>query len=144
MENTDTVNLLKECNLGTKMAVLSIDEILEKTSDAKLKELLQKSKEQHEALGNELHSLLDQHNLSDKEPSPMAKSMSWLKTNMKLGMEEGDASIADLMTDGCHMGVKSLHKYKNQYKNADKRTKELCNKLIQIEEDLCSQLTKYL
>ena len=36
--------------------------------------------------------------------------MSWMKTNMKLAMDTSDAAIADLMTDGCNMGVKSLHK----------------------------------
>jgi hypothetical protein len=45
--------------------------------------------------------------------------MSWMKTNMKLSMEDSDATIADLMTDGCNMGVKSLNRYLNQYKAAD-------------------------
>ena len=60
MENNDTINLLKECDAGTKMAVVSIDEILEKTKDAKLKKLLADSKEEHRTLGNELHTLLVQ------------------------------------------------------------------------------------
>lgn len=38
----------------------------------------------------------------------MAKSMSWIKTNMKLIMDELDETIADLMTDGCNMGENPL------------------------------------
>lgn len=41
----------------------------------------------------------------------MAKGMSWIKTNVKLVMNESDKTIADLMTDGCNMGVKSLNQY---------------------------------
>ena len=34
MENKDTINLLKECDSGTKMAVASIDEVLERIQDS--------------------------------------------------------------------------------------------------------------
>jgi hypothetical protein len=74
----------------------------------------------------------------------MAKSMSWMKTNMKLGMNESDATVADLMTDGCNMGVKSLNKYLNQYTEADKTSKDICKRLISIEEELCKDLQEYL
>ena len=44
MEMNDTIELLKECDAGTNMAVVSIDEILEKTKDAKLKKFWSKVK----------------------------------------------------------------------------------------------------
>ena len=53
-------------------------------------------REHHEKLENDLHSLLIQYNSEEKEPNPMAKGMSWLKTNVKLGLNESDATIADL------------------------------------------------
>jgi hypothetical protein len=63
---------------------------------------------------------------------------------MKLGMNESDATVADLMTDGCNMGVKSLNKYLNQYTEADKTSKDICKRLISIEEELCKDLREYL
>ena len=74
----------------------------------------------------------------------MAKGMSWLKTNMKMSMNDSDSTVADLLTDGCNMGIKSLYKYLNQYPAADKKAKELCNKLIDIEEELRRDLRAYL
>ncbi len=59
MENSDTRKLLQECDAGAKMAVTSIDEVLEKVCDSDMKHLLQESKKHHEKLGNEIHSLLD-------------------------------------------------------------------------------------
>ena len=144
MENKDTVSLLKECDSGTKMAVTSIDEVLGKVQDADMKNLLTESKVHHEKLGNEIHSLLLEHNSEEKEPSPMAKSMSWLKTTMKTGLNESDAAVADVITDGCNMGVKSLHKYLNQYQAADKEYKDICKRLVSIEEELCKDLKDYL
>lgn len=145
MESTDTIYLLQECNAGTKMAVASIDEVLDKIHDKNLIDLLNESKRHHEKLGNDLHETLRQYHADDKEPNPMAKSMSWFKTNMKVGMsEDADKTAADLMTDGCDMGIKSLHKYLNQYKDADHTAKAICSRLINIEETLRNDLRKFL
>lgn len=145
MNTTDTICLLQECDAGTKMAVASIDEILDKIHDEKLIGLLKESKKHHEKLGNDLHDALAQYHADDKEPNPMAKGMSWLKTNMKVGMnEDSDKTAAGLITDGCDMGVKSLQKYLNQYKDADHSAKAICSRLISIEETLRNDLRKYL
>lgn len=144
MENNDSIYLLKECDAGTKMAVTSFDEVLDKVHSEELKALLTKSKDNHEKLGNEIHSLLLEYHSEEKEPSAMAKGMSWLKTNMKMTMDNSDATIADLITDGCHMGVKSLHRYMNQYPAAEDKVKKLCDKLVEIEDELCTDLRTYL
>jgi len=144
MGNTDTVNLLKECDAGSKMAVSSIDDVLDNVHDFDLKMLLKESREHHEKLGNEIHVLLNNYGADEKEPAAMARSMSWIKTNLKMSMDTSDAAIADLMTDGCNMGVKSLHKYMNQYQNADDTAEDICRELVSIEEKLCKDMRKYL
>lgn len=144
MENNDTIYLLKECDAGTKMAVSSIDEVLESIEKPELKQLLSKSKEHHETLGNEIHSLLLEYHSEEKDPNAMAKGMSWLKTNMKMTMDNSDATVADLITDGCNMGIKSLYKYLNQYPAAEKKVKDICERLIKIEEELRRDLRQYL
>lgn len=144
MNNNDTVKLLRECDAGARMAVSSIDEVLDQIRDRRMKDLLCESKEHHEKLGNEIHALLIQHGSGDKEPGVVARGMSWMKTNMKLGMDKSDSTVADLITDGCNMGVKSLHRYLNQYQAADKTSRDLCGKLSDIEETLCRDLRQYL
>ena len=144
MESLDTIKLLKECDAGTKMAVESIDEVLEKVSDDGLKQLLQSSKAKHKELESEIEGLLAEHGASEKEPNAMAKGMSWMKTNMKLMMDESDATIADLMTDGCNMGVKSLNEYLNQYKAADEVSKDIAKRLINLEEKLAKDIREFL
>ena len=74
----------------------------------------------------------------------MAKGMSWMKTNLKIQMNESDSTIADLITDGCDMGIKSLNKYLNEYPAANDKAKDICNRLINIEEMLCKDMRKYL
>lgn len=144
MEHLDTVKLLRECDAGVKMAVASIDDVLEYVTDDQMKQLLQESKSHHEELKRELYDILNTHGMHEKEPNPMAKGMSWMKTNMKMTMDCSDQTIADLIIDGCDMGIKSLHKYKNQYENANHTAQEMCDKLIAIEEKLRKDLNPYL
>ncbi len=144
MENDDTIKLLKECDSGTKMAVSSIDEVMDRIQKSELKDVLRESREHHEKLGNELHSLLIKNDSEEKDPNPMAKGMSWLKTNMKMSMNESDETVAELITDGCDMGVKSLYRYMNQYQAADEPSRNICKRLITIEEKLRDDLRAYL
>lgn len=144
MANSDTIKLLKECDAGSKMAVTSIDDVMDYVSDSKLKGLLEESKKHHEKLGNEIHEALNNAHADEKEPAMMARGMSWLKTNMKLAMDESDSVIAELMTDGCDMGVKSLYQYLNDYDDAEHEAKALCKRLIGIEEALRKDLREFL
>lgn len=126
------------------MAVSSIDEILNQVQEQKFKEMLIEFKDKHTNLGNEIHNLLMQQDEEDKEPTPIAKGMSWVKTNMKMMMDESDKTIADLITDGCNMGVKSLNRYLNQYVAADEKSKKICKDLISIEEDFAVSIKYFL
>jgi hypothetical protein len=144
MIEPDTIKLLRECDAGIKMGVSSIEEVLDYVHDEKFKEYLSDCKSKHDKLKEEIETLLEKYNDDGKEPNPMAKSMSWIKTNMKLVMNESDETIADLITDGCNMGIKSLNKYLNQYKAADEKTKDIAKRLINLEEKLAIDIRCYL
>lgn len=144
MIESDTIKLLRECDAGIKMGVTSIEDVLDYVHDAKLQKYLANCKEEHEKLKEEIQEDLEQYHDDGKDPNPMAKSMSWMKTNIKLVMNESDQTIADLMTDGCNMGVKSLNKYLNQYKAADEHTKDITKRLIHLEEQLVTDIRGYL
>ena len=144
MVEQDTVKLLRECDAGIKMGVASIDDVLDHVRKDEFSQKLTKCKQEHEKLQTQVQQLLSKYQDEGKDPNPIAKGMSWMKTNVKLGMEAEDATIADLMTDGCNMGVKSLSKYLNQYKAADEESKNLAKKLIRLEEQLAVDMRRYL
>lgn len=144
MIEPDTIKLLRECDAGIKMGVASIDEVLDYVHDETLGKYLADCKDEHNKLKDEIQTLLDKYHDDGKEPNPMAKGMSWIKTNVKLGMDESDKTIADLMTDGCNMGVKSLNKYLNQYQAADEKTKDITKRLIHVEEKLGADIRNFL
>lgn len=142
--SNDTVNLLKECDSGTKTAVTSIREVLDDVKSEELLSLLTSSLERHEELGNETKRLLNEQGEDGKEPPAMAKIGSWMKINFKLLDKPTDKTVAGLMTDGCNMGVKQLSVYVNKYPAADKSAKNIADKLIKEENDLLEKLRSYL
>ena len=144
MIESDTIKLLRECDAGIKMGVASIDDVLDYVHDEVLRKCLTDCKREHDKLKEQIQTLLYKYHDEGKEPNPMAKSMSWIKTNVKLVMDESDETIADLMTDGCNMGVKSLNKYLNQYKAADEKTKDITKRLINLEEKLAVDIRQFL
>lgn len=144
MIEQDTVKLLRECDAGIEMGVSAIDDVLDYVRDDEFKSLLSKCKSEHNKLDGEIQSLLERYRDDGKEPNPIAKGMSWMKTNVKLGMDDSDETVADLITDGCNMGVKSLNKYLNKYKAADEVSKDITKRLINLEEKLAVDIREYL
>ena len=144
MIESDTIKLLRECDAGIKMGVSSIDEVMPHVKSENFYSALNKCKDEHKRLEDETVELLNRYEDKGKNPNPMAKGMSWIKTNMMLAMKESDATISDIMTDGCNMGVKSLSKYLNKYAAADEKSKDIAKRLIFLEENLAKDIRGYL
>lgn len=140
----DTVKLLRECDAGAKMGIDSINDVVNEVSDSQFQQLLTDCRNEHERLSAEVSELLDLHRDEGKMPNPMSRGMSWIKTNAKMMADPTDATIADLMTDGCNMGVKSLSRYLNQYKSADEKSKDIAEQLVNLELQLTNDIRQYL
>ncbi len=144
MVEPDTIRLLRECDAGIKMGVSAISDVVDRVADKRFRHLLTDCKAEHDKLKTEIQTLLDRYGDDGKDPNPIAKGMSHMKTGMKLGMDDSDETIADLMTDGCNMGVKSLSQYLNQYKAADEISKDITKRLIALEERLAVDIRGFL
>ncbi len=144
MIEKDTVRLLRECDAGIKMGVKSIHDVIDHVEDKSLKDMLHICKDKHDELDKELQRMLGKYGDEGKSPSLMAEAMSKIKTEMKLQMKDSDKTVADLMTDGCNMGVKSLSKYLNQYAAADENSKDIAKRLIALESQLAADMRGYL
>ena len=144
MIEQDTIKLLRECDAGVKMGIASIDDVMGKVKSHKLVDFLNDCRVEHEDLRELIEKMLDEYGDDGKNANPIAAGMSKMKTEFKLAVEHSDETIADLMTDGCNMGVKSLNRYLNEYAAAEERAKDICKKLIKLEEKLRDQMKSYL
>ena len=134
MGKSDTIRLLRECDAGAKMGAAAINDVIDRVCSPAL----------HEALGAQVRTLLRKNRTRCKDPSAFARSMACAKTKIRLTLRPGDKTIADLMSDGCSMGIKTLCRYQNKYKTADEASSDLAQHLITLEETLEQKLRAYL
>ena len=144
MVESDTIKLLRECDAGAKMGIKSISDVIDQVKSDEFKRILNDNKYEHEKLENEIQEELIRFKDDGKDPNPIAVGMSWMKTSLKIGIENSDKTIADVMTDGCNMGVKSLNSYLNKYGAADEKSKSLTKKLICTEENMAEAMKAFL
>ena len=126
------------------MGVTAINDVMSYVSSGELKGSLNKSMNENRRIMKDLQSQLNRFHDGGKDPNAMLKSMAWLKTNVRLKMNSSDSVVADLITDGCNMGIKSLNRYLNEYKAADERTKDIARDIIGTEERLAYEIRKFL
>lgn len=144
MINHDTIELLRECDAGIQMGIAAIDEVKDHVSSSEFKTQLDNYQREYAQLQNEIQGVLHTYNDEGKDPNPIAKGMAWLKANVTVAMKETDQTVADLITDGCNMGVKSLNKYLNQYGAADERAKDFAKRLIELQDRQLKEIRKFL
>lgn len=142
--NEDTIKLLKECNAGCKSGTNSMEQVMPFIKSEKLKELIHKYNDKHIKLGDECHLLLNECQEDEKDPSGMAKAFSWISTEVKLMMNDDTHKIAEIMIDGCNMGIKSVSEYINKYQAASEESMNIAKKLVKIEEEFRDDLKEYL
>ena len=142
--NEDTINLLKECNSGIKMGVESINNVMPYVKSEELKKILNACKDKHAILGDENHKALIDADENTKNAHPIAQVMSDMKIRANITLKKSDSTVADVMTDGCNMGIKSIYKYLNQYQGANDSSRSIANRLISAEQELRTDLRSYL
>lgn len=142
--NGDSIALLKECASGAKMATESLEQVMSMISNSDMAAIIMKYNEDHIRYGEDIHKALNEAGEQTKEPSPMAQAMSWISTKVKMTLRDDTHQAAEILIDGCNMGIKSLNEYKNKYHEADGKSVELCNRLIQIEKQLADELQEFL
>ena len=140
----DTIELLRECDAGIQMGIAAIDEVKDHVGNYEFRMSLNDYQREYAQLQNEMRELLHTYHDEGKDPNPIAQGMAWLKTNMTVTFNNSDSEIADIITDGCNMGIKSLNKYLNQYKAADENSKNFAKRLINLEERQLEGMRQYL
>ena len=140
----DTVKLLKECDSGLVMAISSLEHVKYEAKADNFANMLDKYYKNHIKIKEDIDKMLSEYNASEKDANPLAEAMSNMKTDLKLTLNHTDNEIADLMIDGCNMGIKSVSKYMNQYSNAKQDIMQLANDIVVLEQNFSNELRQYL
>ncbi len=142
--NHDTVELLQQCSAGVRMGIQAIADVEDRIQNEDMRSQLVACRQKHQRLADRTGEMLQNCGEKPADPNPVARGMAWLKSNAKMAADMSDATVADVLTDGCDMGVKSLSKYLNQYGGASSNARALAEELIALEEETAQKLRQYL
>lgn len=141
---TDDVELLKECDSGVKMGIDGIKGVIDKTNNEGFKNMLENYENEHIKILDKISDKLKDYGMDIKEPHPIANFSMKLVTDVKMAVNDSDPKIADIMMDGCNMGIKSVSMYMNQYAGASKDTMKIANSIVTLEQNFMDDLRQYL
>lgn len=142
--NEDSIRLLREIDVGCKNAVNSFKQIQEFTADQDLLSVIEEQKKEHELIKDIACRLLENCGEEPESPTSLTKAMMWFTTEIKMMMDRDDRKAAELLADGCHMGIKSLSRYLREYKKAGQKERALAGRLMNLEMDLYKRLLGFL
>ena len=142
--NQDSIELLKQCNSGCKNGTNSMEQVMDYVKDDKLEKLINDYNKKHVKIGDECHKLLNENGAEEKDPNAIVMKMAELGTDVKLMMNDDVYRIAELLIDGCVMGIKTISKYINRCSKADSEVKDIAYELVCVEQDFMNELLAYI
>jgi hypothetical protein len=140
----DTIELLRECNAGCKMAIDTMEQIRGYINDERLMEKIQKRTEEHNKYEAESGKLLEKYGSDGKKQPKTAAVMAAVMTDMKLTFNNSNSQIAKILLRGCSMGIEALSGYLNDYTDADRESRTLVERVIASEEKFASGLKEFI
>ena len=144
MTKENKLNVLDELNKGCSMGIDSINYVLEKIQNKKLKKILEEQGKTYEKISKEIEKLYSKH--SDKEPhetNMMEKMMTWYGIQMRINDDDNESKIAELFIKGTNMGIIEGRKLLNNKEN-DKKTKDLIQRYVDFQEEYVEKLKEFL
>lgn len=139
----DTVKLLKECDCGTKTAIIGIVEVREKVSKQEFKEELSRWIDKYNVVGEKMRNYLEEMcDSCGKSPSKMAVTMVKGVTKLR-SMDADDAKLADMLIKSGRAAEKKLNKYIEDFCEANEDSEAMARELIALQDEFCTVVEKY-
>ena len=144
MSKYDTISLLKDCNQGCKYATNSMEDLYPHIKGQGLRKVIDDYNGKHIKIGDRCHEMLNEINADEKDPNPMASMFAKMSIDLKMLADDSDKKIAELMLDGCNMGIKTVGKSLNKHTEASTKSKVLAKDIIEAEKDFIDDLMIYI
>lgn len=133
-------NICKSADMGVE----SLENIVNKTDDDKLKESIQSQISEYKNIYDEAESMLKKHNEEPKNTSPIIKTQANIMTNIKMIADDSDSKVAEIIIQGSTMGITSANKALNDYSGTSEDIKGLMEKQIKVEQSNIEEMKKFL
>ena len=133
-----TLHILNECSSGCKMAIHSMQQVLEYVENEKLEQVIMAAERKHKEIAARTAKALTCYGEKGKKPGAAAETFAWLTTEMKMLIRDDSSQIAKIMT------IQSIMEVLNENPEADRESKNIAGDLVKAEEHFADELKAFL
>ena len=141
----DNINALDELNKGASMGRDTINYVLDKVEDKKLKKILDNQLKEYGRLLEKIEKIYPKYN-KNKEPheiNRMEKAMAKKGIEMRLFVDDSTSKISELFLKGTNMGIIEGRRLLNN-KSIDGKVHSLISEFVNMQEEYEKKLKEFL
>ena len=144
MKMKDSKDLLSSVLKTTQMGQVGIRSVMKMPLNTNLQAALHSQLREYDTIEREAQSIAKTRGWDLEQLDPAVKAMSRMVTKAKLSYGNTNSKVAAMMvqgnTRGMIKGLKNLHHYKRN----DERVAQLCQKLLDREEENIRQMQGFI
>lgn len=142
-EKITTVELYQEVYKGCKMGADSLVNLLPKVNDEGLRNEITAQLDRYEDYASQAREKLFDLDKTPKEENPISKISAKMGVMMNTMLDATSSHIAQMIIEGCSMGITELLKAVHAYGEKDE-AEQLTRDVISFEESCSENMKKYL
>ena len=143
LEKSAEASLLCDVYRNAKMGADAIINLLHRVTDKELKSELSVELSRYEDFAAEAKSALKELDESPEEEGMISRLMAKIGITMNTVIDKTSSHIAQMIIEGCVMGITDLQKRLNDGRDY-KKAEALARRLIAFEEDTAERMRAYL
>ena len=143
LEKSAEASLLCDVYRNAKMGADAIINLLHRVTDKELKSELSVELSRYEDFAAEAKSALKELDESPEEEGMISRLMAKMGITMNTVIDKTSSHIAQMIIEGCVMGITDLQKRLNDGRDY-KKAEALARRLIAFEEDTAERMRAYL
>ncbi|WMJ22953.1 hypothetical protein RBG61_13320 [Paludicola sp. MB14-C6] len=138
------IEFLTKIYQNAKMGEESIDPIINRTTNERLRQDLITQKQGYVSLGKKAKTEIMRSNEKPKDLSPMTKYATKSMVKINTMMNHTPTHIAKMMIQGSTMGIIDAQECLHKYSSAQSCVKDLANEVLTFEQNNIERLKTYL
>lgn len=138
------VTILNELNIGIKMGMDSISNVLESVKDDNFKKILLEQYNKYNEILNKVDKKLQTFDKVPKDLPAMQKAMGIIEVKMNTTSDNSISHIAEMMLQGTNMGIIKGIKLLHNNPDMDKTIQNILNEFVDYQEKCMETLKEYL
>ncbi|MFR1518820.1 MAG: hypothetical protein ACLSVG_08625 [Clostridia bacterium] len=139
-----SISMLNEIYQAASMGVQGSELLISKTEDSDFSEKLHEYCKRYNDIKKEAASLLSNKGEVPKDARSGEKAGLWMGVQINTLKDKTSTHMAEMLIQGCTMGIIKSEKHKKAYENAEQECYDLEDKFLALQQQHIEDMKKFL